>query len=87
MFLHIDRRTADLITVICLALLLFCLVERAARLAIAPATKLADGMPGHTHREAHLSHHGAPTIAPRECKSARDHPETRFASGAAAGPA
>jgi transposase len=35
-----NRRIAALITVICLALLIFCLVERAARKAIAPAEKL-----------------------------------------------
>jgi hypothetical protein len=43
MFLHSNRRIAALITVICLALLVFCLVERAVRLAIAPAAKL-DGL-------------------------------------------
>ena len=40
MFLHDNRRIAALITVICLALLVFCLVERALRKAIAPATTL-----------------------------------------------
>jgi len=40
MFLHNNRRIAALVTVICLALLVFCLIERAARLAIAPATTL-----------------------------------------------
>src|SRR5512142_451297 len=39
-FLKTNRRIAALITVICLALLVFCLVERAVRAAIAPAVKL-----------------------------------------------
>jgi transposase len=41
MFLKNNRRIQALITVICLALLIFCLVERAVRLAISPAVKLA----------------------------------------------
>ena len=41
MFLKTNRRIAALITVICLALLVFCLVERAVRKAIAPAIQLA----------------------------------------------
>jgi transposase len=41
MFLKTNRRIAALITVICLALLVFCLVERAVRKAIAPAVELA----------------------------------------------
>jgi hypothetical protein len=41
MFLKTNRRIAALITVICLALLVFCLVERAVRKAIAPAIELA----------------------------------------------
>lgn len=41
MFLTSNRRIAALISVICLALLIFCLVERAARKAIAPAEQLA----------------------------------------------
>jgi len=46
MFLHPNRRIAALITVICLALLVFCLVERQVRRAIAPADKL-DGLWAH----------------------------------------
>jgi transposase len=42
MFLKNNRRITALITVICLALLIFCLVERQARLAIAPHTKIDD---------------------------------------------
>jgi transposase len=40
MFLKDNRRIAALISVICLALLIFCLVERAVRKAIAPAIQL-----------------------------------------------
>jgi hypothetical protein len=43
MFLNDNRRIAALITVICLALLVFCLAERAVRKAIAPAITL-DGL-------------------------------------------
>jgi len=41
-FLKNHSRIAALITVICLALLIFCLVEREVRRAIAPAEKLDD---------------------------------------------
>jgi transposase len=41
MFLKTNRRIAALVSVICLALLVFCLVERAVRKAIAPAIELA----------------------------------------------
>jgi transposase len=41
MFLKSNRRIAALITVICLALLVFCLAERQVRKALAPATDLA----------------------------------------------
>lgn len=40
MFLQNNRRIAALITVICLALLIFCLIERQVRAAIAPAATL-----------------------------------------------
>ena len=43
MFLHTNRRIAALIAVICLALLIFCLVEREARRNLAPATRI-DGL-------------------------------------------
>jgi transposase len=46
MFLKNNRRIAALLTVICLALLIFCLVERAARQAIAPGVKLDGLYPG-----------------------------------------
>jgi hypothetical protein len=40
MFLHNNRRIEALITVICIALLIFCLVEREVRRQIAPATTM-----------------------------------------------
>jgi hypothetical protein len=43
MFLESNRRIQALVTVICLALLIFCLVERQLRRAIAPASTL-DGL-------------------------------------------
>jgi hypothetical protein len=43
MFLNNNRRIAVLISVICLALLIFCLIERQVRTAIAPHTTL-DGL-------------------------------------------
>jgi transposase len=43
MFLKNNRRIAALITVICLALLIFCLIERQVRAAITPAVTL-DGL-------------------------------------------
>jgi transposase len=43
MFLQNNRRITALITVICLALLIFCLAERAVRLANAPAATI-DGL-------------------------------------------
>ena len=46
LFLKDNRRIAALIGVICLALLVFCLVERQVRQAIAPADKL-DGLWAH----------------------------------------
>ena len=43
MFLHTNRRITALIGVLCLALLIYCLVEREARRNLAPATRL-DGL-------------------------------------------
>ena len=40
MFLKTNRRIAALVSVICLALVVFCLVERAVRKAIAPTIEL-----------------------------------------------
>jgi hypothetical protein len=47
MFLHNNRRITALITVICLALLIFCLIERQARHALAPDTHLDGLAAGH----------------------------------------
>lgn len=46
MFLKTNLRIAALITVICLALLIFCLVERAVRAAIAPEARMPGLTPG-----------------------------------------
>jgi hypothetical protein len=46
MFLKTNRRIEALITVICLALLVFCLVERSARRVLAPDTTMTGLYPG-----------------------------------------
>jgi len=46
MFLKTNRRIAALITVICLALLIFCLTERAVRAALTPETRMSGLVPG-----------------------------------------
>ena len=46
MFLKTNRRIQALITVICLALLVFCLIERAVRAAIRPDQKMTGLVPG-----------------------------------------
>jgi transposase len=46
MFLKTNRRITALITVICLALLIFCLIERAVRAAISPHTTMTGLYPG-----------------------------------------
>jgi hypothetical protein len=55
MFLHNNRRITALITVICLALLIFCLIERQTRHALAPDTHL-DGL---------AAGHGRPATIPQ----------------------
>lgn len=47
MFLKTNRRISALITVICLALLLFCLIERSVHRALAPDTTMTGLYPGH----------------------------------------
>ena len=47
MFLETNRRITALITVICLALLIFCLVERQVRHALAPHGEMMTGLPGY----------------------------------------
>jgi hypothetical protein len=46
-FLKTNRRIAALITVICLALLIFCLIERQVRQALAPHGGTMTGLPGY----------------------------------------
>ncbi|HEV3294867.1 MAG TPA: DUF4277 domain-containing protein, partial [Streptosporangiaceae bacterium] len=47
LFLKTNRRIAALITVICLALLIFCLIERQVRTALAPHGGTMTGLPGY----------------------------------------
>jgi hypothetical protein len=46
-FLELNRRITALITVICLALLIFCLAERQVRQALAPYGEMMTGLPGY----------------------------------------
>ncbi|MGH3409516.1 MAG: IS1634 family transposase [Streptosporangiaceae bacterium] len=47
LFLKTNRRITALITVICLALLIFCLIERQVRKALAPHGGMMSGLPGY----------------------------------------
>jgi len=47
LFLKTNRRITALITVICLALLIFCLAERQVRNALAPHGEMMTGLPGY----------------------------------------
>ena len=47
LFLKTSRRITALITVICLALLIFCLAERQVRKALAPHAEMMTGLPGY----------------------------------------
>ena len=47
LFLKTNRRITALITVICLALLIFCLIERQVRKALAPHAEMMTGLPGY----------------------------------------
>jgi hypothetical protein len=47
LFLKTNRRITALITVICLALLIFCLIERQVRKALAPHGGTLTGLPGY----------------------------------------
>src|SRR5271165_1340944 len=47
LFLKTNRRIAALITVICLALLIFCLIERQVRNALRPRGEMMTGLPGY----------------------------------------
>jgi Domain of unknown function (DUF4277) len=52
LFLKTNRRITALITVICLALLIFCLVERQVRKALAPHGGMMTGLPGYRRTPA-----------------------------------
>ncbi len=52
LFLKTNRRIAALITVICLALLIFCLVERQVRNALRPHGEMMTGLPGYQRTPA-----------------------------------
>jgi len=52
LFLKTNRRIAALITVICLALLIFCLVERQVRNALRPHSEMMTGLPGYRRTPA-----------------------------------
>jgi transposase len=52
LFLKTSRRIAALITVICLALLIFCLIERQVRNALAPHGGTMTGLPGYLRTPA-----------------------------------
>ena len=78
MFLNSNRRIAALITVISLALLVFCLIEREARRNLAPETKI-DGLynrqPARPDRPAHPDHPGQPAADPgHRDQPGADHP-------------
>ena len=47
LFLKTNRRITALIAVICLALLIFCLIERQVRKALAPHAEMMTGLPGY----------------------------------------
>jgi hypothetical protein len=82
-FLELNRRITALITVICLALLIFCLVERQVRRALAPHGEMMTGLPGYGPTPAR------PTgrtifraladlrLIPRPRRQPRHHPQTR----------
>jgi hypothetical protein len=52
LFLKTNRRITALITVICLALLIFCLVERQVRNALRPHSEMMTGLPGYRRTPA-----------------------------------
>jgi hypothetical protein len=90
MFLKNNRRITVLITVICLALLIFCLIERQVRLAIAPQTTLDGlytGRPAKTHWPADLRSTGtAPSDLRRQRPAIKDSTATTTPDPAAGPP-
>jgi len=81
MFLHNNRRIEALISVICLALLIFALVERSVRIALSPTVKLA-GLPAKPHRPAHLHRPLPPAAHTRHRCQPRPDPTTPTATSA-----
>jgi hypothetical protein len=86
MFLKNNRQIAALITVISLALLIFCLIEREARRNLAPETKV-DGLynrqPARPTRSAHPDRPGRPAADPGD----RDQPTPDHQAQPSPGPA
>ena len=73
MFLHSNRRITAIIGVICMALLIYCLVERQARRNLAPAAQARRPLrrpPGQAHRQPDLHHPGHPAPACRRQRRA-----------------
>ncbi len=64
MFLNSNRRIAALITVISLALLVFCLIEREARRNLAPQTRLEGLYARPAHRPAHSDRPSGHAVVP-----------------------
>ena len=92
LFLKTNRRITALITVICLALLIFCLAERQVRNALRPARR-DDDRPARLrprrrppHRPDHLPGPRRPAPDPRPRRQPRHHPQTRRRPGPATGP-
>ena len=83
LFLKTSRRIAALITVICLALLIFCLIERQVRKALAPHGGKMTGLPGYrltpadTHRQNDFHDPLGPAPDPRPRRQPRHDPQTR----------
>ena len=89
LFLKHNRRIEALITVICLALLVFCLIERQVRTQIAPTDQ--DPRPVRrtarpAHRLADLPGPGRDAAHPSNRRSASRHPAAHTAPAATAGP-
>jgi len=78
LFVQSNRRIQALVTVICLALLIFCLVERQVRRAIAPDRTLqgCTSASGQAHRPADLPGPGRSAADPGQRPRPADHPPT-----------
>jgi hypothetical protein len=92
LFLKTNRRITALITVICLALLIFCLAERQVRKALRPHGEMMTRParlrphPSQTHWPDHLPGPRRPAPDPRARRQPRRDPQTRRRPGPAAGP-